>query len=140
MINRDARFFLITGCLGALAGVACGAFGAHALNGRLTSEMLAAWQTANMYHFYHSLGLLVVGLYSMTASNPPAILLWAGRLMVIGLLLFSGSLYLLALTGIRALGAVTPLGGAAWIAAWALFAAAVWRRDVAAASPYNRTS
>ena len=130
-MNREARVFLLAGCLAALSGVACGAFGAHALKTRVGADLLEVWQTGAAYHFYHALGLLAVGLVAAIAG-PSRTLKWAGALMIAGLLLFSGSLYLLALTGIRAIGAVTPLGGLAWIVAWGLFAAAVWRRRLPA--------
>ena len=116
----------LCGALAMLAGVVCGAFGAHALKARLDPEMLAVWQTAVAYHFYHALGLLAVGL-ACNQLGRSALLHWAGALMVAGLLLFSGSLYALALTGMRLLGVVTPVGGLAWIVAWGLFAAALWR-------------
>lgn len=125
-MNRQARVIIVAGCVAALAGVACGAFGAHALRSRVPPELLAAWQTGVAYHFYHALGMLAVGLASQIMGSSK-LLNWAGALMFGGLLLFSGSLYLLALTGIGALGAVTPLGGLSWMAAWGLFAAAVWR-------------
>ena len=109
-----------------MAGVAFGAFGAHALREHIAPDLLAVYQTGVAYHFYHSLGLLSVGLTTAFAGRS-ALLTWAGALMIAGLLLFSGSLYLLALTGIRTFGAVTPLGGLAWITAWGLFALALWR-------------
>ena len=126
ILNQEARIFLLAGSLAALAGVACGAFGAHALRDHLAPELLAAWNTGVAYHFYHAFGLLAVGLASGLLGRS-LLLNWAGALMIAGLLLFSGSLYVLALSGIRALGIMTPFGGLAWIAAWALFATAVWR-------------
>lgn len=125
-MNQQARVIIVAGCMAALAGVACGAFGAHALRGRIAPELLVTWQTGVTYHFYHALGMLAVGLASQIMGSSKW-LSWAGALMFGGLLLFSGSLYLLALTGIGAFGAVTPLGGLAWMAAWGLFATAVWR-------------
>jgi uncharacterized membrane protein YgdD (TMEM256/DUF423 family) len=125
-MNRQASVIIIAGCAAALVGVACGAFGAHALRSRIAPELLATWQTGVTYHFYHALGMLAVGLASQIMGHS-RMLNWAGALMFGGLLLFSGSLYLLALTGSGAFGAVTPLGGLAWMAAWGLFAAAVWR-------------
>jgi uncharacterized membrane protein YgdD (TMEM256/DUF423 family) len=120
------RLFLSAGGLAALAAVALGAFGAHALKGRLSPEMLAVWRTAVEYHFFHALGMLAVGF---AASRLPdsALLKWSGWLMLAGIVLFSGSLYALALSGERWLGAVTPAGGTAFLAAWALFIAAVLR-------------
>ena len=125
-LNQQARVIIVAGCMAALAGVANGAFGAHALRSHLTPELLATWQTGVAYHFYHSLGMLAVGLTSQIMGSS-RMLNWAGALMFSGLLLFSGSLYLLALTGTAAFGALAPLGGVVWMAAWGLFAAAVWR-------------
>jgi len=116
-----ARFFLVAGALSAAVAVMLGAFGAHALRGRLPADLLAIYQTASQYHVYHALGLLAVGLLAvyLPASNA---LRWSGWLMLLGTVLFSGSLYVLAITGQRWLGAITPLGGTAWIAAWLLLA------------------
>ena len=116
-----ARFFLIAGALSAAVAVMLGAFGAHALRGRLPADLLAIYQTASQYHVYHALGLLVVGLLAVHVPTSGA-LRWSGWLMLLGTALFSGSLYLLAITGQRWLGAITPLGGTAWIAAWLLLA------------------
>ncbi|MGC2519322.1 MAG: DUF423 domain-containing protein [Burkholderiales bacterium] len=125
-MTTNTRLFLSLGGLTALAAVALGAFGAHALKDRLPLEMLAVWRTGVEYHFYHALGLIAVGL--LAAQLPgSALLKWSGWLMFAGIALFSGSLYLLAATGTRWLGAVTPVGGAAFLAAWALFVAAVLR-------------
>jgi uncharacterized membrane protein YgdD (TMEM256/DUF423 family) len=121
-----AKLFIALGALAALLAVLLGAFGAHALRARLGPDMLAIWRTGVEYHFYHALGLLAVGLLAMhlPESSP---LRWSGWLMLAGILVFSGSLYILALSGVRWWGAVTPIGGTAFIAAWALFAAAVLR-------------
>jgi len=102
--------------------VAIGAFGAHGLQGRLDTYSLGIYEKAVFYHFIHALGMLAVpllvraGLISATAGN------WTGWLLLAGIALFSGSLYLLAITGVRALGAVTPFGGASFIAAWVTLA------------------
>jgi uncharacterized membrane protein YgdD (TMEM256/DUF423 family) len=96
-------------------GVALGAFGAHALKARLSPELLAVWQTGVLYHMLHAVALLALALYarsSHAAINAPAL----G--FTVGIALFSGSLYALALTGIRPLGAITPLGGLAFLFAW----------------------
>jgi uncharacterized membrane protein YgdD (TMEM256/DUF423 family) len=122
-----ARFFLVAGALSAAVAVMLGAFGAHGLRGRLPADLLAIYQTACQYHVYHALGLLVVGLLALQAPTNGA-LRGSGWLMLLGTVLFSGSLYLLAITGQRWLGAITPLGGTAWIAAWLLLAWAA--RDV----------
>lgn len=116
-----ARLFLIAGALSAAVAVMLGAFGAHALRGRLPADLLAIYQTASQYHVYHALGLLAVGLLTLHLPAGSA-LRCSGWLMLLGTVLFSGSLYLLAITGQRWLGAITPLGGAAWIAAWLLLA------------------
>jgi len=123
-----AKLFIFLGALAGAAGVALGAFGAHALKARLSADMLAVWQTAVQYHFWHALALIAIGILIALALPGSALLRWAGWLMVAGILLFSGSLYALALSGVRSLGAVTPFGGVAWIAAWVLLAVAVWKR------------
>jgi len=110
------RLFFGIGALSALISVAAGAFGAHALRGRLTPEYLAVFETAARYQMYHALGLLAVA-WAITRWPGP-LPVWAGWLFVAGTALFSGSLYILALTGIRWWGAVTPLGGAAFLAGW----------------------
>ena len=113
----NAKFCLLVAALALAAAVALGAFGAHALKGHLSAEMLSIYQTAVQYHFWHALGLLGVGVLMTRSPDGPALagIAW---LLIAGLLLFSGSLYLLALTGASWLGAVTPLGGVAFIAAW----------------------
>ena len=121
-----ARIFLVFGSLALLLAVAMGAFGAHLLKTRLAPEMMAVYETAVHYHFYHALGLLVVGLLALHV--PAAALLgWVGGLMAAGLILFCGSLYTLSLSDVRGLGMITPVGGLAFIMAWLLLAAAVWR-------------
>jgi uncharacterized membrane protein YgdD (TMEM256/DUF423 family) len=112
----------IAAALGFL-GVALGAFGAHALKTRLAPEMLAAWHTGVLYHLIHALALLALALYaraavSQTSIAAPASILLPAAAFVLGIALFSGSLYAMALTGIRPLGAVTPFGGLAFLFAW----------------------
>ena len=125
-MTTGAKLFLSAGGLAALAAVALGAFGAHALKNRLSPEMLAVWHTAVEYHIYHALGLLAVGL--LAQQLPGSVLLrWSGWAMLAGIVLFSGSLYALALSGERWLGAITPVGGVAFLVAWALLVAAVLR-------------
>jgi uncharacterized membrane protein YgdD (TMEM256/DUF423 family) len=123
-----AKVFLGLGSLAMLLAVAMGAFGAHALKKTLTTELMTIYETAVHYHFYHALGLLVVGVL---ASRLPetALLRGSGLLMAAGLLLFSGSLYALSLSGIRWLGAITPMGGTAFLLAWLLLLVAVIRAD-----------
>ena len=119
-----AKLFLALGCIAALLAVALGAFGAHGLKARMAPELMPVYQTGVEYHFYHALGLILVGLAALHLPQS-ALLRGAGWAMLAGIVLFSGSLYLLSLTGLRWLGAITPLGGAAFITAWGLFAAAV---------------
>jgi uncharacterized membrane protein YgdD (TMEM256/DUF423 family) len=123
----SAKLFILLGALAGAAGVVLGAFGAHALKARLSADMLAVWQTAVQYHFWHALALIAIGIVIAVGLPGSTTLRWAGWLMVAGLVLFSGSLYVLALSGARWLGAVTPFGGAAWIGAWVLLAVAVLR-------------
>lgn len=123
-----AKIFLALGSIGMLLAVALGAFGAHALKKTLAPELMAVYETAVNYHFYHALGLLAVGLLALHLPESGT-LRWAGFLMVVGLLLFSGSLYALSLSGLRWLGAITPVGGVAFLAAWLLLAVAVVRAD-----------
>ncbi len=116
-----AKLFIVLGALAAGLAVALGAFGAHALKAKLSPDLLAVYRTGVEYHFYHALGLVLVGLAAQHLPES-GVLKAAGWLMAAGIVLFSGSLYVLAVSGIRALGAVTPIGGVAFIAAWALFA------------------
>jgi uncharacterized membrane protein YgdD (TMEM256/DUF423 family) len=114
------RLFFSLGAVFAMIAVAAGAFGAHALRERLGPEYLAVFETAARYQMYHALALLAVAW----AVNrwPGPLLTWAGWLFMVGIVLFSGSLYALALTGARWLGAVTPLGGVAFLAGWVCLA------------------
>jgi uncharacterized membrane protein YgdD (TMEM256/DUF423 family) len=123
----SSRLFLALGAAAMLAAVLLGAFGAHALKDRIAPDLLATYHTAVEYHVYHALGLLAVGLAALHLPES-AWLRAAGWAMAAGVVLFSGSLYALALTGIRTLGAVTPFGGVAFLGGWAALAWAVWRR------------
>ena len=110
------RVFFPLGALSALVSVAAGAFGAHALRHRLAPDLLAVFETAARYQIYHALALLAA---AWAASRWPGSLpVWAGWCFLVGTMLFSGSLYALALTGARWLGAITPLGGLAFMAGW----------------------
>ena len=120
----DRAFFVMGAVLAAL-GVAAGAFGAHALRGRLTPELLAAFETGVRYHLIHALALLAAAWAS--TRWPGRVTNIAGWLFLAGIVLFSGSLYALSVSGIRALHAITPLGGVAFIAGWMALAWAVWR-------------
>jgi uncharacterized membrane protein YgdD (TMEM256/DUF423 family) len=121
LVPSGAKLFLSIGSLLALAAVVIGAFGAHGLKSRLSPEMLAVYQTGVQYHFYHSLALVLVGLAFFHLPDSAA-LRASGWLMAAGVLLFSGSLYALALTGEKWLGAVAPVGGTAFILGWGAFA------------------
>ena len=121
-----ARVFFVAGCASAAVAVGLGAFGAHGLRARLGPDLLTTFEIGVRYQMYHALGLLAVGL--ALARWPSSASVLAGWLFIGGTLLFSGSLYVLALSGLRWLGAVTPLGGAAFIAGWIVLAWAVWPR------------
>jgi uncharacterized membrane protein YgdD (TMEM256/DUF423 family) len=117
-MSRDSRFSLIAGAMLAASGVALGAFGAHALKNVLSSEALGWWQTGVQYQMWHAIGLVAIGAAPEARTRGPAWMLAAGTLV------FSGSLYAMALSEARWLGAVTPLGGVLMIAGWAWLA---WR-------------
>lgn len=116
------RTFWMLGCVMAFLAVAAGAFGAHALRARLGAPALATWETGARYHMYHALALLAVALAAGRAPGGGWAL--AGWLFTAGIVVFSGSLYLLAFTGIRWLGAITPLGGLCFLAGWIALALA----------------
>jgi uncharacterized membrane protein YgdD (TMEM256/DUF423 family) len=117
------RTFLLMGSIAAFLAVALGAFGAHGLRGRLSPEMLAVFQTGVQYQMYHALALLATGVIMARING--SLVHAAGWCFAGGIVLFSGSLYLLALTGVTILGAVTPIGGLAFLAGWACLAFAV---------------
>lgn len=118
------RFLFVSGALAALLGVLLGAFGTHALRDRLPPDLLATFETGVRYHFYHAFALLAAAYAAQRWPEGAAVA--AGALFMAGIVLFSGSLYLLALTGVRWLGAITPLGGLAFIAGWAALAWTAW--------------
>lgn len=126
-MSGPARLFLLCGAVYGLLGVAFGAFGAHALRSRLAPDLLAVYHTGVEYQFYHAFALLVVGILCLLRPAPGLPL--AGWCFAAGVLLFSGSLYLLALTGTRWLGAVTPLGGLLFLAGWGALIWGVVRAD-----------
>jgi uncharacterized membrane protein YgdD (TMEM256/DUF423 family) len=121
---NSARTLAAAGVLLALA-TACGAFGAHALKTQLAPERLQLWETAVRYQFFQALGLVGIGLTLRVI--PAAALRAAAALILAGVLLFCGSLYALSFGGPRLLGALTPLGGLAWIGGWLMFAYGAWR-------------
>jgi uncharacterized membrane protein YgdD (TMEM256/DUF423 family) len=124
--NVMPRLLITAGALSATLSVALGAFAAHALKSRMPPEALAVFQTGVQYQFYHSLGLILVGILTQRRKGS-RLLTAAGILMAVGILLFSGSLYALSTTGIRSLGIITPIGGVAFIAAWLMLAIGIWR-------------
>ena len=115
-MSPDSRFALIAGAVLAAAGVAFGAFGAHGLKTLLSPEALGWWQTAVQYQLWQAIGLVAIG------AAPLARMRWSALMLIAGTLLFSGSLYALALSGARWLGAVTPVGGVLMIAGWVCLA------------------
>ena len=119
------RLFTGLGAVSGFIGVAAGAFAAHGLRQRLSGEMLAIFETGARYQMYHALGLIAVAWAASRWGG--ALPVWAGWCFVAGTVLFSGSLYLLALSGVRWLGAITPLGGLAFLAGWLLLAVAAFR-------------
>lgn len=112
------NIFLFLGALNGFLSVALGAFGAHVLEGKIEPKYLETWQTGVTYQMFHAGALLVVGILSNKISA--SLLSWSGWLFFIGIILFSGSLFLLSLTGIRVLGAITPFGGVSFLIAWVL--------------------
>jgi len=117
---------MVTGCVMAALGVIMGAFGAHGLESQLSADRLEVYKTAVDYHLYHALGLIVLGTATKLTESS-LLLSWSANIMLAGIVLFSGSLYLLTLTGLSWLGAVAPFGGTAFIIAWLLFAIGMWR-------------
>ena len=116
------------GALLLAAAVTLGAFGAHALRGRLDAYAIGIWDKAVFYHFVHGVGMLIVPLLAKTGQITPIAAKRVSLLLALGILFFSGSLYVLALSGQSLLGAVTPLGGVAFLAAWIVLATALFRR------------
>ncbi len=125
-MNETTRLFGAMGAVAMALGVALGAFGAHGLRARVAADLLDVWHTAVQYHVYHALGLFVVAAVAHLLPEAHHVR-WAGWLMLVGVLFFSGSLYILVLTGTRWLGAITPVGGVAFIAAWLTLAWSIWR-------------
>lgn len=125
--NLDSRDLALLGALMAFLAVALGAFGAHGLAGRLSPGDLATFETAARYQMYHALGLILVA--ALSAGVPGFRARVAGWAFTLGILLFSGSLYALVLTGQRWMGAITPLGGVSFLVGWGALAWSVSRRD-----------
>jgi uncharacterized membrane protein YgdD (TMEM256/DUF423 family) len=125
--GMNERSLVIAAAVNMLIAVAAGAFGAHALKAVVSSDMLAVWHTAVTYQIAHALGLFVIALLMPRFKS--ALLARAGIVMLAGIVVFSGSLYALAFSGLRMLGAITPIGGAAFLLAWAMVAWAALRDE-----------
>ena len=117
---------IVVGAVMAGLGVALGAFGAHALKDRLTPDLLQIYETAVQYQFYHAFALVLLGLFALVRPETAGVTA-AAWCFALGIVFFSGSLYVLTLTGTKWLGAITPLGGLAFIVGWGLFAWAALR-------------
>lgn len=116
-MNASAQQLVSAGAILAFFGVALGAFGAHALKAKLAADMLAVYQTGVQYHLWHALGVVLIGVLAQLLPASKWIPV-AGWTMVAGIVIFSGSLYALSISGVRVLGAITPIGGVALLAAW----------------------
>lgn len=120
------KLFIILGSLNALLAVTLGAFGAHGLKSRVTADMLAVWQTGVHYQMFHALGLILIGILLQLHPQLSTLRL-SGYFLLGGITLFSGSLYLMVLSDVRTLGAITPIGGVAFIIGWLILAISIWR-------------
>jgi uncharacterized membrane protein YgdD (TMEM256/DUF423 family) len=125
--TKEVTNWIATGGWGLALAVAIGAFGAHGLRGRLDDYSMNIYERAVFYHFVHALGILMVAAVTEAGLLPRPAGVWVCRLLAAGVVLFSGSLYALALTGNRMLGAITPFGGVSFIAAWVVLAISVAR-------------
>lgn len=119
------KLFIILGAVNAFIAVALGAFGAHGLEGKIPDKYLETWNTAVQYQMFHAAGLLIIGLLAGKVSSP--LINWSGWLMFIGIIIFSGSLFVLSVTQIKVLGAITPIGGVSFLAAWVLMIIAAYK-------------
>lgn len=121
------RVFVIIGAIGAALAVGLGAFGAHGLEGTLSEKMMANYKTGVQYQIFHTLGILIVGALSAYTGGS-TLFTWSGWLLLFGTVIFSGSLYLMAFTGMTWLGAITPIGGVSFIVGWIVLVIAVLKR------------
>lgn len=122
-----SHLFIAIAAVNGFMAVACGAFAAHGLRARLPADLLAVFQTGVQYQMYHALALLAVGILGLHMGSS-GLLRASGWLFLAGIIIFSGSLYVLSLSGVRWLGAITPIGGVAFLAGWLLLMAAVIRQ------------
>ncbi len=120
------KLFVALGSINAFLAVALGAFGAHGLKNVLSPERLEVYQTGTYYHMVHALALILIAILADRFPGS-SLVAWSGWLILLGIVLFSGSLYALTLSGISALGAITPFGGVAFLIGWILLAVGVWR-------------
>lgn len=123
-----ARVFVILGSINMLIAVALGAFGAHIVRDLINDHYYTIYQTGVDYHMFHSLGILLVGILAL--KIPGKQINWSGWLLFIGIVIFSGSLYVLSLTGINIIGAITPIGGVSFLIGWLLLALAAYKKLV----------
>ena len=112
------KIVLLTGVFFSMLSVVLGAFAAHGIKGKISTDMMAVFQTGVQYQFYHALALILIGL--LMKQMPSPLLLWSAGLIAVGIVFFSGSLYMLALTGNKVFGPITPLGGLFFIIGWVL--------------------
>ena len=124
--EKMGKTILMTASFLLALAVALGAFGAHGLKSQLSNDMIQTYKTGVDYHFYHALGLLLIGI--LAVSFPSELMKWSAILLTAGIILLSGSLYVLAVSGIKWLGAITPIGGLSFIAGWVLLFLAVWKK------------
>lgn len=122
------KLFVLLGSLNAFLAVALGAFGAHGLKSKVSADMLMVWQTGVQYHMFHALGLILLGILIHLFPQIDQLRV-SGWLLFSGIVLFSGSLYVMVLSGVRALGMVTPIGGIAFLMGWLLLAVFVFRNS-----------
>ena len=132
IMNQSTRFYLCTGALFSFLSVLFGAFGAHALKTHISPSMMAVYNTAVQYQMFHAFALLIVGLllHTIVSTDLQAKRFrQAGKLFLVGIVLFCGSLYLLAITSVKIFGAITPIGGLAFILAWLILLYALYRTN-----------
>jgi len=132
-MSRVTRLFLVIGALSGATAVMAGAFGAHTIAESVTPERLATFKTGAQYQLIHSLALILVGI--IVERLPSKAFQWSGRLFLAGIVLFPGSLYALVLTDIPAFGAITPIGGLAFICGWLLLVWGAWKTPVELSLP-----
>ena len=126
-MNSTAKLFLTLGSISGALAVMIGAFGAHGLKDKLCDQMLSIYKTGVEYHFYHTLALLAIGLMALYFKSP--LLTASGWAMTAGIVIFSGSLYALSISGVKILGAITPIGGLFFIVGWVLLVVAILKAN-----------